>query len=91
MKQLNLNSIVKVKLTDRGKDIYYHQYDDINKLYIERGLTPLTPRMPKVDSEGYTKFQLWHFMNVFGEYMCLGLPEVIKPLNLYIEDDDLED
>lgn len=91
MKQLNLNSIVKVKLTDRGKDVYYHQYAGINKLRIERGMDPITPRMPEVDSEGYTKFQLWHFMKVFGEHMRLGLPEVIKPLNLYIDDDDLED
>ena len=90
MKALNLNSIIKVKLTDRGKDIYYHQFDDLNKLYSDHGIRPIEPRMPEVDSEGYTKFQLWHFMNVFGEYMTLGLPEVIKPLNIYIQDDDLE-
>ena len=91
MKQLNLNSIIKVKLTDRGKDIYYHQFDDVNKECIARGIRPREPRMPDVDSEGYTEFQLWHFMNMFGEYMVLGLPEVIKPLNIYIQDEDLED
>ena len=89
MKQLNLNSIIKVKLTDRGKDIFYHQYDELNSRNI--GVPPITPRFPDVDSEGYSTFQLWDFMHVYGKHMMLGLPEVIKPLNIYIQDEDLED
>lgn len=30
---INLNDFVKFKLTDKGKDIYYHQYDEINALW----------------------------------------------------------
>ena len=26
----NINDFVKVKLTEKGKYIYYHQFDDIN-------------------------------------------------------------
>ena len=29
MKKVNFNSIVKVKLTDFGKDVYYHKDDEL--------------------------------------------------------------
>lgn len=78
MKRLNLNSIIKVKLTDRGKDVFYHQYDSF--------------RYPDVDNEGYSKFQLWDFMHIYGHTFILGnVNEVIKPLDIFIEDEDLED
>ena len=51
----------------------------------------LSPRFPKVDTDGYTKFQLWDFMQIYGKYMILGAPEVIKPLDVYIEDEDLSE
>jgi hypothetical protein len=89
MKSLNLNSEIKVKLTDRGKEVYYHQFDELNKRY--PNLPAIEPRMPEVDSDGYTTIQLWKFMNVFGKSMVMGCPNVIQPLNIYIEDDDLED
>lgn len=31
MKKLDLNSLIRVKLTDYGKDIYYHRFDEVNK------------------------------------------------------------
>ena len=91
MKQLNLNCIIKVKLTDYGKDIFYHQYDELNRHIKRNGGSPIRPRFPDVDSEGYSKFQLWDFMHVYGEYMRMAAPNVIEPLNIYIEDGDLED
>jgi hypothetical protein len=30
---INLNEVVKVKLTDLGKDIYYHQFAELNRRY----------------------------------------------------------
>ena len=62
MKKLNLNSIIKVKLSDYGKDIYYHRFDEINKRCITNGAMPLKARFPDVDRDGYTRFQLWDFM-----------------------------
>lgn len=91
MKQLNLNCIIKVKLTDHGKDIFYHQYDELNKWIMARGEDPIKPNFPDVDSDGYSQFQLWDFMHVYGECMRLTAPEVIQPLNIYINDDDLEE
>lgn len=88
MKKLNLNCIIKVRLTDYGKDIFYHQYDELNRA---SGRTIIKPRFPDVDSDGFSKFQLWDFMHVYGKHMMLAAPEVIKPLNIYIEDEDLDD
>ena len=88
MKKLNLNCIIKVKLTDYGKDIFYHQYDELNKA---SGRTIIKPQFPDVDSEGFSQFQLWNFMNLYGKHMMLTMPEVIKPLNIYIEDEDLDE
>jgi len=35
MKKLNMNSMIKVKLTPFGADIFYHQYDELNKKNIK--------------------------------------------------------
>lgn len=86
MKKLNLNSIIKVKLTDYGKEIFYHQFDELNEFI---GKEYFKPEFPKVDSEGYSKFLLWDFMHVYGKPMIMGAPNVIEPLNIYINDNDL--
>ena len=91
MKQLNLNSVIKVKLTDYGKDIYYHQYDELNVSLINNGVKPLEPRFPEEDENGYSKFQLWSFMRLYGEHMKLGGPEVVDPLDICIDEKDLEE
>ena len=92
MKTLNLNEIIKVKLTFKGADIYYHQYDELNKLIKNNGGIPLEPRMPKIDSEGYTEFQLWDFMSLYGEYFKIGMTDSpIQGLNIYIKEETLDD
>lgn len=68
---INLNDIVMVKLTDVGKDIYYHQNDDINEAIRQRGGRPVEARMPKVDDEGYTAFQLHDLMTVYGPHIAM--------------------
>lgn len=80
--KINLNEQVKFKLTDFGKDIYYHRFDDVNRLIIKNCGKPLTPRMPETDENGYTEMQLWDFMSVFGEHMGMARPEVLYPLEI---------
>lgn len=87
MKAFNLNYIIKVKLTDRGKDIYYHQHDRLNKSY---GRELIKPSYPRVDSEGFTEFQLWRFIEIYGPYMHMTSPMILEDNNIYINDDDLE-
>ena len=75
--KINLNDTIKVKLTDLGKDIFYHQFDDVNHYGAN-----ITPRMPKEDDDGYTQFQLWYFINLYGEHIDICNPNVIEPLDI---------
>lgn len=77
--RINLNEFVRVKLTGLGKEIYYHQYDDVNKIV---GKELCKPSFPKTDEDGYTSFQLWEFIQLYGSYMGMGFPNVIEPLEI---------
>jgi len=80
--RINLNEPVKVKLTDWGKEIYYHRYDKINQT---AGKEICKPKFPKEDENGYTKFQLWYFIELYGKYIGATLPNVIKPNEIIYE------
>lgn len=86
--RINLNEKIKVKLTDYGKDIYFHRFDYVNKMARQ---TVIKPRFPDVDSDGYTSFQLWDFINIYGGHFVLGSSQnVICPLEIvYTDDEDL--
>lgn len=57
--QFNINNSVKVRLTDYGRDILRQKLD-------------LRHSFERVDAQGYTKFQLWELMNIFGSYIYNG-------------------
>ena len=77
--KINLNEIVKVKLTPLGAEIYYKQFDELNK---KCGREICKPRMPRIDKDGYTEFQLWHFIELYGEHIGMCKPNVIEPLDI---------
>ena len=77
--KINLNEIVKVKLTPLGAEIYYKQFDELNK---ECGREICKPQMPQIDKDGYTEFQLWHFIELYGEHIGMCKPNVIEPLEI---------
>lgn len=81
--KINLNDNVKVKLTPYGAEIYYHQFDETNK---QAGRTVIEPHMPKIDKDGYTQFQLHHFVNLYGEHIRMCNKNVIDPLNIILCD-----
>lgn len=85
--RLNLNDNIKVKLTEHGKDIYYHQYDRTNKLL---GREVCKPSYPIIDEDGYTTFQLWCFMELYGVHMGMTLPNVIEPLDIVFDEPTIE-
>lgn len=91
MKKLNLNSTIKFRLNDRGMDIYYHHTDELNRWLVRRGCKPLDQHFPKVDKDGFSSFQLWEFMSIFGEHSGMGRPDYWQDLNIYIKDADLDD
>ena len=78
MKRFNINDYVKVKLTAHGYNVHemhYKKYLGAN--YNEKYYAPA------VDREGFTKYQLWEFMNIFGEYMFNGSEQVIEDNLIY--------
>ena len=77
--KINLNEIVKVKLTPLGAEIYYKQFDELNKK-CEREICK--PHMPRIDKDGYTEFQLWNFIELYGEHIGMCKPNVIEPLDI---------
>lgn len=91
MKKLNFNDRVKVKLTPLGAEIYYHQFDEVNKRIALCGGEKIEPHMPQVDKDGFTEFVLWQFIELYGEHISLGSPNVVSDVNFYISDDDLKE
>ena len=79
MQKINLNEIIKVKLTPYGAEIYYKQFDEVNKRH---GREICKPIMPQIDKDGYTEFQLWHFMELYGAHIGMCKPNVIEPLDI---------
>jgi len=73
---INLNEEIKVKLTDHGKDIYYHRFDHLKNAYSRLLCEPAA--YPIVDDDGYTSFQLWVFIELYGPHMGMTLPPVIE-------------
>ncbi len=80
--RINLNEPIKVKLTDLGKEIYYHQHYMVNQI---AGREICKPRFPKEDENGYTEFQLWCFIELYGTHIGITLPNVIEPLEIVYE------
>ena len=77
--RINLNDSVKVKLTDLGREIFYHKFDGVNEHW---GREVIKPHFPKHDDDGYSTFQLWDFMSLYGEHMGMCKNDVIEPLEL---------
>lgn len=79
IQKINLNETIKVKLTPYGAEIYYRQFDELNK---QRGREICKPHMPRIDKDGYTEFQLWHFIELYGEHIGICKPNVVEPLEI---------
>jgi hypothetical protein len=58
----NLNDYIKIKLTEEGSIIYKKHYAKYNCE---------APKLD-IDDEGYVRFQIHEFMNIFGERLFMG-------------------
>lgn len=74
----NLNYYTKVKLSELGKKLLHSQHVEL------LGKTNIEYREPEVDSEGYTKFQMWNLINKFGKHLHMGY-ELPFDVNIKIE------
>ena len=80
MELFNINDYVKVKLTAYGCKIhveYYSKYLPNNLMSNPKFILPI------IDEEGFTKYQLWEFMNIFGEHMTHAAEQVIQGNLIY--------
>ena len=70
--EINLNWMVRVRLTDRGREIHrenYRRFDLLMPGFSDRH--PYKP--PTEDADGWSRFQLWELMNIFGRDMDCGV------------------
>lgn len=66
--EISLNDTVRVKLTDRGRQIHRNEHKELfSKLPVYRPYKP-----PKEDRDGYSQWQLWSLMSTFGSHCNLG-------------------
>ncbi len=74
--EFNINDYVKVKLTERGLKIHREKYDDLDRRMNGLFSKHYPYTTPTVDSEGYSKWQLWDLMQRFGTHinLCGELP-----------------
>ena len=84
MKKFNFNNYVKVKLTPEGVNIYYHQFDSICNL-----IPKFKRTLRQIDENGFTKFQLWHLMELYGSKIFSS--NAFEEIYLYMDDEDLEE
>ncbi len=71
----NLNHNVKIKIKPKGFKILESAYNEQNIFY---GGKLLPYQAPEVDTEGYTTYQAWDFINKFGAYFYCGFDVPIE-------------
>lgn len=87
-KSLNINSTVKVKLTEFGKKMLK---GDHNEFWGSLGLLKDHPYIPmEEDENGYVEFHLWVLMNKLGKYCWIGREMPFETIIL-IDEKDLRD
>ena len=78
MIEINLNEYVYVKLTEAGVAKLKADHEALG--------VPWAFKMPTVDDDGYTRFQLHELMHTFGPMCFLGEPSPpFKPLHIKYE------
>lgn len=72
-KAFNVNSYVKVKLTEIGKQELIRQNRELEEQIYQSSGKRLTFNLPKTGEDGYHIFQLWDLMRRFGHLMMIGM------------------
>ena len=90
-KTFNINEFIKVKLSQKGKLVYSEHQIEIQKRFNRDKIKIDVPLNAEVDNEGFTEFQLWRFMEIFGSHMYCGAEPVIEGPILYLPVDLLRE
>ena len=90
-KTFNINEFIKVKLTQKGKLIYLEHQIEMQKRFNRDGIKIEVPLNIEVDTEGFSSFQLWRFMEIFGSHMYCGAEPAIEECILYLPEGSLRE
>jgi hypothetical protein len=88
--KVNINEYVKVKLNPNGIKVLEDERNELNRRIEARGGKGFGPYVPQVDEEGYTKFQLWHLMRIFGSHVDMGFEPVFETEILLLKAEPVE-
>lgn len=90
MKKFDVQSRVRVKLNIRGIEILRHRHEKMVSSNLNMRELMGDFHLPKVDSEGYTEFDLSDLMEIFGPYIKLG-EDFPFDREIQIEEKELKD
>ena len=79
----NVNDFVKVKPTDKGKEIIQAEHKRICAMFPD--WKPNNICMYPIDEDGYLEIQLRHFMRLFGPHFANGGPLLIEGNEIIFE------
>lgn len=71
--QTNINMYVYVKLKESGYKILREHNAELNNKIMKFGGKGVPYEDPDVDEEGWTKYQMWELMKIFGSSIMLGV------------------
>lgn len=86
MKTLNINSYVRIKLTPFGIEQLRKKHEEIRKM--NPCIGEFIP--PEVDTEGYSKMQLWKVMYELGGHAYNGSKNLPFEMNIKIDEKAFE-
>lgn len=86
MFKYNVNKRIKVKLTEYGNSILEREIADTISILKTLNFSDEYFLYPE-DDEGYTEFQLWNFMRMFGTHFEAGSPLMIESNEIVIIDE----
>ncbi|WP_075810245.1 hypothetical protein [Clostridium perfringens] len=81
--KINMNQMVKVRLSKEALERIQGEYNEFNKKFNEDLKLP-------IDSEGYYKSQLWCIMKDFGDMIC-GCYSPIADCNILFDEVEITD
>lgn len=88
-KFLNLNAIVKVKLTEQGMKWHYQNHVDFWEKVGRPA--PYEYSLPLIKEDGFYYTELWHLMQIFGKYLMNGGGIPFEDLQIVVPEKELMD
>lgn len=78
----NLNDRIKVKLNKWGFEIWKNDHERHNFIASE---TFETIKQRYTDDKGYSEFQTWDFMRIFGQHFTMGFNQPLEDMNVFVD------